>query len=120
SQVGPPVSQEELQAEEPQVRFVSFVLDDVQGTWQQLVDGEYPEARLVLFRDAVESGCGTAPAAAGPFYCPVDTTVYIDLAFYDDLQGRFGAPGDLAQAYVIAHEIGHQDRKSTRLNSSHV
>jgi len=107
SQVGPPVSQEELQAEEPQVRFVSFVLDDVQGTWQQLVDGEYPEARLVLFRDAVESGCGTAPAAAGPFYCPVDTTVYIDLAFYDDLQGRFGAPGDLAQAYVIAHEIGH-------------
>jgi len=107
SQVGPPVSQEELQAEEPHVRFVSFVLDDVQGTWQQLVDGEYPEARLVLFRDAVESGCGTAPAAAGPFYCPVDTTVYIDLAFYDDLQGRFGAPGDLAQAYVIAHEIGH-------------
>ncbi|HEX7040081.1 MAG TPA: neutral zinc metallopeptidase [Trueperaceae bacterium] len=107
SRVSPPVTQEELDGEEEQVRFVSFVLDDVQGTWRQLVQGEYPEATLVLYRDAVESGCGLAPAAAGPFYCPLDTSVYIDLAFYDDLRLRYGAPGDLAQAYVIAHEIGH-------------
>ncbi len=107
SQVGAPVSQEELNAEEEQVRFVSFVLDDVQGTWQQLVQGQYPDATLVLYRDAVESGCGVAPAAAGPFYCPLDTSVYVDLAFFEELAGRYGAPGDLAQAYVIAHEIGH-------------
>lgn len=107
SQVAPPVSQEELAAEEGQVRFVSFVLDDVQGTWRELVQGEYPDATLVLYRDAVESACGLAPAAAGPFYCPLDAKVYVDLSFYDDLQDRYGAPGDLAQAYVIAHEIGH-------------
>ncbi len=113
SQVSQPVTQEELAAEEEQVRFVSFVLDDVQDLWTQLVQGQYPESTLVLYRDAVESGCGVAPSAAGPFYCPLDMNVYIDLSFYDDLQARYGAPGDLAQAYVLAHEIGHHVQNLT-------
>jgi len=108
TQTQAPVSEQELQAEEEQVRFVSFVLDDIQATWSQVVSGgNYPDATLVLYRDAVQSGCGVAPAAAGPFYCPTDTSVYIDLSFYDTLRERYGAPGDFAQAYVIAHEIGH-------------
>jgi|SRR5690606_26436014 len=109
----PPVSQEELAAEEEQVRFVSFVLDDLQDTWTQMIQGQYPDATLVLYRDAVESGCGTAPAAAGPFYCPLDTSVYVDLSFYDTLRQRYGAPGDFAQAYVLAHEIGHHIQNLT-------
>lgn len=108
TQTQTPVNEQELQAEEEQVRFVSFVLDDVQATWTQLVSGgTYPDATLVLYRDAVQSGCGVAPSAAGPFYCPADTSIYIDLSFYDTLRDRYGAPGDFAQAYVIAHEIGH-------------
>ena len=90
--------------------FVSFVLDDVQKTWTeqfQQIGREYEHARLVLFTDATRSGCGTADAAAGPFYCPEDRKVYIDLGFYQELKNRFGAPGDFAQAYVLAHEIGH-------------
>jgi len=90
--------------------FVSFVLDDVQKTWTeqfQQIGREYEHARLVLFTDATRSGCGTADAAAGPFYCPEDRKVYIDLGFYKELKNRFGAPGDFAQAYVLAHEIGH-------------
>jgi predicted metalloprotease len=109
-QTGAPPSQEELAAEEQTVQFVSFVLDDAQSTWQQIFQrsGEqYQDARLVLFRDAVESQCGMGQAAMGPFYCPPDHRVYIDLGFYDELKQRFGAPGDFAQAYVIAHEIGH-------------
>lgn len=105
-----PPSQAELQVEEPQVRFVSFVLDDVQSYWASAFGGsglEYPDAQLVLYRDAVQSACGVAPAAAGPFYCPVDQKVYLDLSFYDALRSRYGAPGDFAQAYVIAHELGH-------------
>lgn len=93
--------------EEQRVQFVSFVLDDAQGTWQKLLPGRYRNARLVLFREAVESGCGFAQSAMGPFYCPEDEKVYIDLGFYDELQQRFGARGDFAQAYVLAHEIGH-------------
>jgi len=92
------------------VEFVSFVLDDVQDTWTRLLPAEgveYERATLVLFRDAVQSACGFAGSASGPFYCPADGKIYIDLAFYDDLHRRFGAPGDFAQAYVIAHEIGH-------------
>ncbi len=108
-----PPTQEELNAEEGQVRFVSFVLDDLQATWSQMGEGQYPEATLVLYRDAVESGCGVAPAAAGPFYCPLDTSVYVDLSFYDTLRQRFGAPGDFAQAYVLAHEIGHHIQNIT-------
>ena len=97
-------------AEEELTAFVSFVLDDVQKTWTeqfQQIGREYEHARLVLFTDATRSGCGTADAAAGPFYCPEDRKVYIDLGFYQELKNRFGAPGDFAQAYVLAHEIGH-------------
>jgi predicted metalloprotease len=97
-------------AEEQQVQFVSFVLDDAQQTWHKIfrsMGREYQDARLVLFRDAVESACGFAESATGPFYCPPDQRVYIDLSFYDELSRRFGAPGDFAQAYVLAHEIGH-------------
>lgn len=68
---------------------------------------EYRDPKLVIFRDAVESACGTANSAVGPFYCPGDETLYIDLSFYDELKNRFHAPGDFAQAYVIAHEVGH-------------
>jgi predicted metalloprotease len=93
--------------EEPMVQFVSFVLDDTQQTWRRLLGGQYREAKLVLFRDRVDSACGIAGSASGPFYCPADEKAYIDLSFYADLQRRFGAPGDFAQAYVLAHEIGH-------------
>jgi predicted metalloprotease len=97
-------------AEEQAADFMSFVLDDVQHTWARefpRLGREYERAKLVLFTDAVRSGCGAAAAAAGPFYCPEDRKVYIDLGFYNDLKNRFGAPGDFAQAYVLAHEIGH-------------
>lgn len=93
--------------EERMVAFVSFVLDDAQGIWHQRLPGRYEDARLVLFRDAVESACGFAQSASGPFYCPGDHRVYLDLSFFDELHDRFAAPGDFAQAYVIAHEIGH-------------
>jgi predicted metalloprotease len=90
--------------------FVSVVLADTEDTWNELFGrgGEtYREPTLVLFSGAVESACGFAQAAVGPFYCPADQKVYIDLSFYQDLRSRFQAPGDFAQAYVIAHEIGH-------------
>jgi predicted metalloprotease len=96
--------------EERLVSFVGFVLDDAQRTWRQLSEQHgtpYRDAKLVLFRDAVQSACGFAESATGPFYCPADEKVYIDLGFYEELQQRFGAPGDFAQAYVLAHEIGH-------------
>jgi uncharacterized protein len=93
--------------EEELARFVEFVVGDVQDGWTQIIGPDYRRARLVLFRGAVQSGCGYAEAAMGPFYCPADEKVYIDLGFYDELHTRFGAPGDFAQAYVIAHEIGH-------------
>ncbi|MEM7582079.1 MAG: neutral zinc metallopeptidase [Acidobacteriota bacterium] len=86
--------------------FVSFVLDDTQGVWARKLNG-YRDAKLVLFTDSVRSACGFAQSASGPFYCPADQKVYIDLGFYDELSRRFGAPGDFAQAYVLAHEIGH-------------
>ena len=92
------------------VEFVSFVLDDVQNTWQKafpIANRDYEHAKLVLFTDSVRSGCGFAESAMGPFYCPADRKVYIDLGFYQELKNRFGAPGDFAQAYVIAHEVGH-------------
>ena len=92
--------------EEELVQFISYVLDDVQSTWAEVLPG-YRNTRLVLFRDAIQSACGFAQAATGPFYCPADQKVYIDLGFYAELRRRFGAPGDFAQAYVLAHEIGH-------------
>lgn len=100
--------------EEPEVRFISFVLDDAQRTWEGIFQQEgrqYRHAKLVLFRDAVDSACGMAQSATGPFYCPEDEKVYIDLGFFDELKQRFGAPGDFAQAYVLAHEIGHHVQK---------
>jgi len=97
-------------AEERLVQFVSFVLDDVQNTWRSILAERhvpYEDAKLVLFRDMTQSGCGNAQSTMGPFYCPLDEKAYIDLGFYDELQRRFGAPGDFAQAYVLAHELGH-------------
>ena len=96
--------------EEEMVAFLSFVLDDAQATWRAMFQESgvaYEEATLVLYRDAVESACGVAPASTGPFYCPLDGDIYIDLSFYDALRSRYGAPGDFGQAYVLAHEIGH-------------
>ncbi|HKG93122.1 MAG TPA: neutral zinc metallopeptidase, partial [Gemmatimonadaceae bacterium] len=86
------------------------VLDDAQNVWHEVLPkygSQYQDTRLVLFRNYVQSGCGTAESAMGPFYCPLDQKVYIDLGFYDELRRRFGADGDFAQAYVITHEIGH-------------
>jgi predicted metalloprotease len=96
--------------EDKQVQFVSFVLDDVQRTWDQKLQG-YRHAKLVLFRDYTQSGCGSAQSATGPFYCPEDEKVYLDLNFFEELSRKFGAPGEFAQAYVIAHEIGHHVQK---------
>jgi predicted metalloprotease len=90
--------------------FVSVVLADTEDTWNDLfrqAGGQYREPKLVLFTDAVESACGFADSAVGPFYCPRDEKVYIDLGFYREMKDRFRAPGDFAQAYVVAHEIGH-------------
>lgn len=90
--------------------FTSVVLADTEDTWNELFaqqNADYPEPTLVLFTGAVRSACGTGQAAMGPFYCPVDQQVYIDLSFFDDLRTRHGAAGDFAQAYVIAHEVGH-------------
>jgi|APMI01.1.fsa_nt_gi hypothetical protein len=92
--------------EEKMVQFVSVVLDSTQATWTRTMS-QYHDAKLVLFRDATNTACGTGEAASGPFYCPGDQKVYIDLAFFDQLDSQFGAPGDFAQAYVLAHEIGH-------------
>src|SRR5262245_51319226 len=103
---------EESADEKTLVEFVSFVLDDLQQTWAQLLPG-YRKARLVLFRDATHSECGTGQSEMGPFYCPADEKVYIDLSFYGDLRAQFGAPGDFAQAYVLAHEIGHHVQRLT-------
>ncbi len=96
--------------EERMVDFMSFVLNDAQDAWRKqfaATGKNYQDARLVLFRDAVRSGCGVAQSATGPFYCPTDQKVYLDLSFFEELHRRFGAPGDFAQAYVVAHEIGH-------------
>ncbi len=98
------------EAESEQVAFVKTVLADTEDTWRMLFERageEYRYPRLVLYRDAVPSACGTGNAAMGPFYCPGDDRVYLDLGFFDELAQRHDAPGDFAQAYVIAHEVGH-------------
>ncbi|MBF2079241.1 MAG: neutral zinc metallopeptidase [Synechococcales cyanobacterium T60_A2020_003] len=106
----PPSAQIDSPEQQELVEFVSVVLADTEDTWSQIfrkMGGNYQEPTLVLFTGTVQSGCGYAQAAMGPFYCPLDQKLYIDLSFYDDLKNRHGAPGDFAQAYVIAHEVGH-------------
>jgi predicted metalloprotease len=107
---GAPMSAADSAREEEQVQFISFVLDDAQNTWAKTLPrygGAYRPARLVLFRNSTDSGCGPAQSVMGPFYCPLDERVYLDLGFFDELRQRFGAAGDFAEAYVLAHELGH-------------
>src|SRR5215467_3193356 len=103
--------------EERQVDFVDAVMKDVQGTWSQLLGSRYQPTKAVLFRDSIQSACGFAESATGPFYCPEDGQVYLDLGFFDELQNRFGAPGDFARAYVLAHEVGHHIQRLTGIES---
>jgi predicted metalloprotease len=93
--------------EERRVDFVDAVMEDAQELWSGLLRGRYRRTTTVLFREAIQSACGFAQAATGPFYCPADQRVYLDLDFFDELHRRFGAPGEFAQAYVLAHELGH-------------
>jgi predicted metalloprotease len=93
--------------EERTVDFVAAVMNDAQANWRESLRGQYQDTSTVLFREAVQSACGFAQAATGPFYCPADRKVYLDLSFFDELRRRFRAPGDFAQAYVLAHELGH-------------
>lgn len=105
------------------LEFMEFLMFDIQDTWDQYFDqaGQvYQPTSLVVFEDSVESGCGRATAQVGPFYCPApgDQQVYVDFAFYDELSRRFGAPGDFAQAYVIAHEVGHHIQAITGISDA--
>jgi predicted metalloprotease len=104
-------------AEEREADFVDAVVQDAQETWDRLLPGKYEWTRVVLFRDGVDSGCGTAQSATGPFYCPQDKRVYLDLGFFRELTDRFGAPGEFARAYVIAHEVGHHVQRLTGVES---
>ena len=97
---------EETPEERQMVQFVSFVLDSAQSAWHQRLP-DYRDAGMVLYRGGTSTGCGYGQAAAGPFYCPADQKVYLDLSFFSEMKSRLGASGDFAQAYVIAHEIGH-------------
>jgi predicted metalloprotease len=99
--------------EEKMVDFVDAVMRDAQQTWTNVLGSRYEPTRVVLFRDQIDTACGFAQSATGPFYCPGDRKVYLDLGFYDELQRRFGAPGDFAQAYVLAHELGHHVQRLT-------
>ncbi len=127
--VASPTANRPISADEDRsAQLVSFVLDDVQKTWTQLLPAQagrdYRHAKLVLFRDYTQSGCGMAQSQTGPFYCPADEKVYIDLGFWDELRRIGGSTGDFAQAYVVAHELGHHvqnilgvERKVRQLSS---
>jgi len=93
--------------EEKTVDFVDAVAKDVQDMWARTLGARYERTRIALFRDSIDSACGAAESATGPFYCPSDGKVYLDVGFFEELTRRFGAPGDFAKAYVIAHELGH-------------
>jgi len=101
---------EEQKKDDERAEFIKVVLADTEDVWNKLFaenGKQYQEPTLVLFRDGVSSACGNASAASGPFYCPGDNKLYIDLVFYQDLQNKLNAPGDFAMAYVVAHEVGH-------------
>jgi predicted metalloprotease len=103
--------------EEREADFVDAVMEDAQETWEQLMPAQYQRTRVVLFRDGIDSACGAAQSATGPFYCPADRRVYLDLGFFSELTERFGAPGEFARAYVIAHEVGHHVQRLTGVES---
>ncbi len=103
-------------AEEKEVDFVDAVMRDAQDTWSGLLGSRFHPTRVVLFRDSIQSACGFAQAATGPFYCPSDHLVYLDLGFFNELSQRFGASGDFAQAYVVTHELGHHVQALLGLN----
>ena len=107
--------------EKPEYEFIKFVLNDVQSNWDKILPEAirvpYHHAKLVLYRDEYPSACGEAQTAVGPFYCPEDQKVYLDLGFFQELESRFGAPGKFAQAYVIAHEIGHHVQRLAGIES---
>jgi predicted metalloprotease len=114
-----PVGTSGVNADDPAAQFVSVVLKDTEDTWNEIFrerNAEYREPVLVLFSDATQSACGVGQSAMGPFYCPADQKVYLDLSFFRDLESRFGAPGDFAQAYVVAHEVGHHVQTVTGLS----
>lgn len=123
--MGPAPSGSELADDAPDpdrklVDFVAFVIDDIQKTWTaefQRAGRAYDPTKLVIFSNQVQTGCGPASSATGPFYCPADRRVYLDLRFFRELRDRFGAPGDFAQAYVIAHEVGHHIQTLTGINA---
>ncbi len=113
---GGPVAQapRDAAAEEQAKKLAVFAFNDSQRVWAQETPQQqvpYRPAKMVLFRDATRSGCGQADSQVGPFYCPADEKVYLDLGFFEELNARFGAPGDFAQAYVVAHEVGHHVQK---------
>ena len=109
-----------VREDDTQGQFVSVVLADTEQTWGELFrerGDAYPQPNLVLFTGATQSACGVGQSAMGPFYCPVDRKVYLDLSFFHELETRFGAPGDFAQAYVVAHEVGHHVQTVTGTSS---
>ena len=112
--VNAPQPAETSAAQDEMVRFVKVVLADTEDVWHEMFaasNATYREPKLKIFQGRVNSGCGPAEAGMGPFYCPADETIYIDLRFYSELKNEFGAPGDFAQAYVIYHEVGHHVQK---------